>query len=83
MKWSTEAMRNEIILAFWKDMQKDPPDMGYAKEIVKPLVEEIIRLKGLMPPGTEEGQEDVPEPKHADWCIGGEKGPCNCGASLR
>ena len=28
-------------------------------------------------------EEDVPEPKHADWCIGGEKGPCNCGASLR
>jgi hypothetical protein len=38
-------MRNEIILAFWRDVQKDPPDMGYAKEIVEPLVEEIIRLK--------------------------------------
>ena len=35
----------EKIIAFWKDMQKDPPYMGYAKEIVKPLVEEIIRLK--------------------------------------
>jgi hypothetical protein len=49
-------MKSEIILAFWEDMQKDPPDMGYAKEIVEPLVEEIIRLKikyeGLMPPNT-------------------------------
>ena len=47
-------MRNEIILAFWKDLQKDPPEMGYAKDIVEPLVEEIIRLKtkyeGLIPP---------------------------------
>ena len=38
-------MRNEIILAFQTDLRKDPPLMGYAKELVEPLVDEIIRLK--------------------------------------
>ena len=38
-------MRNEIILAFQNDLKKDPPTMGYAKELVEPLVDEIIRLK--------------------------------------
>ena len=24
--------------------------------------------------------ETVPKWEHEDWCIGGERGPCNCGA---
>ena len=35
----------EAILLFQRDMQNDPPDMSYSKEIVEPLVDEIIWLK--------------------------------------
>jgi hypothetical protein len=62
-------MKSEIILAFWEDMQENPPDMGYAKEIVEPLVEEIIRLKikyeSLMLPDI--GIENVENANH-DMC---------------
>jgi hypothetical protein len=38
-------MTNEIILFFWKDIQKHSSEMSYSKDIVEPIVEEIIRLK--------------------------------------
>ena len=38
-------MTNEIILAFWKDTQNHSSEMSYSKDIVEPIVEEIIRLK--------------------------------------
>jgi hypothetical protein len=43
-----KMITEETILLFRRDMMKDPPDMGYSKEIVEALVDEIIRLKRQM-----------------------------------
>ncbi|MFH1952520.1 MAG: hypothetical protein ABIL06_12985 [Pseudomonadota bacterium] len=38
-------MDNETIQAFRNDVINDPDNMGYSKELIMPLIDEIIRLK--------------------------------------
>jgi len=55
-------MEDEIILAFREDVIRDDPEMSYAKDLVMPLIDEIIRLKvkyeGMFEPDDKAAPED-------------------------